>query len=105
MGFSVSPVKRFKSGNMFVNMVDIAVDGTDEYPAGGYVISPAKLGLNVVHGATCENLDGYKLIYNTSTSKLMAFQYPDTPAGPAAELANESTALRDKTLQVIAMGR
>jgi len=109
MSISVSPVKRFKSGNLFVNMARITVSADDEYPnpvggEGGYNLAPAQLGMDVVHGAMCESLSGYKFIYDTVNQKLKAFECPDAD-GPATELADSSQALRGAVVHVVAMGR
>jgi|GEM_PF-5247587 len=114
MSIAVSPVRRFKSGNLFVNMTTITVSADDKYPnaaggVGGYDLTPAQLGLNVVHGAMCESFSGYKFIYDTVNKKLKAFEFPGpAQAGdpaPATELADESEALRSATVHVVAMGR
>ena len=105
MSITVSPVKRFKAGNMFMNSVKITVASDDTYATGGYALTPAQLGLNVVNGATANSLSGYKFIYDIANEKLMAFLYPDTPAGPADQVANAATVLRDAVIELVAIGR
>jgi len=115
MSIAVSPVKRFKSGNLFVNMTSITVSADDKYPnpggavVGGYSLTPAQLGLNVVHGAICESSSGYKFLYDTVNQKLKAFEFPGpAQAGdpaPGTELANEDEGLRAAIIHIVAMGR
>lgn len=111
VGISISSITRFKASNAFLNVVNISVSDDDAYPnpgggaVGGFDLAPAQLGLTSVHDAVIESDSGYGFYYDTANKKLKAYQYPGDTAGPKAELANEATSLREKTLRMVVIGR
>lgn len=76
--------------------------GPSQYATGGFSYST---GLNNIDAVIVAATGGYEAVYNTSTSKIMAYygDYSSASDGPLTEVA-ASTDLSSVTFYVIAVG-
>lgn len=77
MAASAATIKRGAAGDMFFRIVDVTLDNS--YPAGGYALAPAALGLGasgtvfMVDAATVSKTGGWLCGWDYTNSKLQVF--------------------------------
>ncbi len=101
MALSYSAERRKKFYNGFMVTVDITLD--DDYPTGGWEIDEGEFGLEVIEAVILADTSDYVLKYDHENQKIMAFDLSGE-TDILDELANESDALDDEKVRVVAIG-
>jgi hypothetical protein len=107
MAASPAIVKRGAAGDLFFRIVDVTLDGN--YPAGGYPLTPAQLGLGasgrvfMVDAATVSTTGGWLTGWDYVNGKLQVFDGSGAASAAMHEVA-AATVLTGVVVRVFVMG-
>lgn len=99
--------RRGSAGDLAYRVVDVTLD--NNYPAGGWVLSPQSMGFGSTGDivfALLTGRSGYALVYDHTSDKLRAYQgdNANAAAAPGVELAGASAALNGVVVRILAFG-
>lgn len=102
MAFTVDVKERIKIGHAFMVVADVKIS---KYTTGGEILDKKTLGLNTFISVTAPPAGGYLFEFLPATKALKAYTTGAGDAGdPGAQLASNSTAIKDIAIKIVAIG-